>query len=130
MDYRSKVNDSLKYIEKNLDDKISLQDLAQKANLSKYYYHRIFHKIVGQSAARYINKRRMEKASEELIHTNQSILDIALKYQYGSQESFSRAFRRIYGLTPGKYRRVYGSNKSNNVISIRTYLNKITNIAA
>lgn len=129
MDYYSKVCDTLEYIEKNLDDKISLDDLARKAHLSKYYYHRLFHKIVGESVTKYINKLRMEKASEELIQTSQPIINIALKYQYGSQEAFSRAFSRIYGLTPGRYRKIYSYSKSNNV-NINIRFNKVLNIAA
>lgn len=130
MDYHSKVRDSLEYIEKNLDNKIKLNDLAQKAYLSKYHYHRLFHKITGESVTRYITKKRMEKAAEELVQTEQPIIDIALKYQYASQESFSRAFMRIYDLTPGKYRRVYRSGKFNNVIEFSSDFNRITNMAA
>jgi AraC-like DNA-binding protein len=130
MDYHSKVHDSLGYIEENLDDRINLDDLAQKAYLSKYHYHRLFHKITGESVTKYITKRRMAKASEELVQTDQPIIDIALKYQYASQEAFSRAFVRVYGLMPGKYRRVYGSSKFNNVIRLNSYFNKITNMAA
>ena len=130
MDYHSKVHDSLEYIEKNLEDKINLDDLAQKAYLSKYHYHRLFHKITGESVTRYITKRRMEKAAEELVQTDRPIIDIALRYQYASQESFSRAFTRIYDLTPGKYRRVYGSGKFNNVIKFSSYFNRVTDMAA
>ncbi len=130
MDYSGKVYDSLKYIEKNLDDSISLDDLAKKAHLSKYHYHRLFRKAVGESVTKYISKRRMERASEELVRTEQPIIDIALKYQYGSQEAFLRAFRRIYGLTPGKYRKTYAISKLSKVININTYFNRIMNIAA
>lgn len=107
MDYRSKIRDSRNYIEKNLDQKISLDDLARKVHLSKYYYHRLFHKMEGESITKFINKRRMEQAADALVKTNQPIIEIALKYQYGSQESFSRAFKRVYGLTPGKYRKTH-----------------------
>lgn len=130
MDYCSKVNESLKYIEENLDDKISLDQLAQKAYLSKYHYHRIFRKITGESVTKYINRRRMERASEELARTDLPIIDIALKYQYGSQESFSRAFKRAYSLTPGGYRKLYANSKFSNIIKLHTYFNKIMDIAA
>ncbi|SHN51929.1 helix-turn-helix transcriptional regulator [Desulfitobacterium chlororespirans] len=129
MDYRSKVYDSLDYIEENLDDRIDLEDLARKAYLSKYYYHRLFHKVTGESVTRYITRRRMEKAAEELVGTEQPIIDIALKYQYASQESFTRAFMRIYGLAPGKYRKMYGGRKINKVIQFGSG-NTIMNRAA
>lgn len=130
MDYRSKMHDSFEYIEKNLDDRINLDDLAQRAYLSKYHYHRLFHKITGESVNKYVTRRRMEKAAEELVQTEQPIINIALKYQYASQESFSRAFMRVYGLTPGKYRRMYGSVKFNNSIKLSSYFNRSINMAA
>lgn len=132
MDYHTALRGSVEYIEKNLKDQIKLDDLARNANLSKYHYHRLFHKIVGESVYRYITKRRMEKAAEDLTQTAQPIIDIALNYQYASQESFSRAFMKIYGLTPGKYRKVYGGNSSNKVIDLCSDFNrnKITKMAA
>jgi AraC-like DNA-binding protein len=130
MDYRSKVLGSLAYIEQNLDDKISLDELAQAAHLSKYHFHRLFHKITGESVSKYINKRRMKKASEELLQADQPIIDIALKYQYGSQEAFSRAFYRIYGLTPGRYRRIHTLVKSGKVVGLCLPFNKTMDIAA
>lgn len=58
MDNHFKVRASLEYIEKNLNDKINLDKLAQKSYLSKYHYHRLFHKMTGESVARYITRRR------------------------------------------------------------------------
>ena len=129
MEYNSKLNDTLEYIEMNLEDKLSLDGLAQKAHLSKYYYHRLFHQEVGESVTRYISRRRMERASEELVNTDQPIINIALKYQYGSQESFSRAFLRLYGLTPGKYRRKHSGIKSA-AVNITAYSNRFIDHAA
>jgi AraC-like DNA-binding protein len=127
MNDRSRVQDSIRYIENNLDGKLSLDELSKRAHLSKYHFHRLFHQTVGEPITRYINARRMEKASEELVRTDLPIIDIALKYQYGSQESFSRAFKRAYGMTPGKYRR---ASKSVRVISLSACRNKTFNMAA
>ena len=129
MDYYTKVRDSLNFIEVNLEEKISLDSLAEKSYLSKYHYHRLFRRITGESVSRYITKKRMEKAAEELTQTRHPIIDVALKYQYASQESFSRAFSRIYGITPGKYRKLYTNRVINNVIRINAYFNNI-NMAA
>lgn len=122
--------DSLTYIDENPENTISLDELAQTVHLSKYHYHRLFHKITGESVSKYINKRRMEKAAEDLVMTDEPIINIALKYQYGSQEAFSRAFRQIYGITPGRYRRVNMDSKSNNVIRLSMFINKISDTAA
>ncbi|HHV11055.1 MAG TPA: helix-turn-helix transcriptional regulator [Clostridiales bacterium] len=130
MDYCSQMKDSVQYIEENLDSKISLEALAEKAHLSKYYYHRLFSRIMGESVTKYINRRRMEKASEELVQTAQPIIELALKYQYGSQEAFSRAFMRIYGMTPGKYRKSYMGGRGGDVTKSNYYFNKIMDMAA
>lgn len=105
MEYEQKMRESLDYIEKNLSNKIQLEDLSRIAYLSKYHYHRLFHKAVGESVKKYITKRRMACAASELVRTEARILDIAVKYQFGSQEAFTRAFKSIYGISPGEYRK-------------------------
>lgn len=106
MDDRERVLQTIRHIDRNLTDAFSLDGLAGLAHLSKYHYHRLFRKAAGEPVARYILRRRMEKASQELLTTEQPIIDIALRYRYGSQEAFSRAFKRVYGVMPGKYRRM------------------------
>lgn len=105
MEHETEVRETLEYIEKNLRRDVSLDELAKTAFLSKYHYHRLFHKIVGDPVKKYIRKRRMESAAEELITTEKRIIDIAFLYQFSSQESFSRAFKDEYGISPGGYRR-------------------------
>ncbi len=129
MDYNQQIWDSVKYIENNLEDKLMLDKLAEKANLSKYHYHRLFHQIVGKPVNKYISQKRMEKAAEELMSTNKPILEIALNYQYGSQEAFSRAFRRVYDMTPGKYRSIYAAGHSN-IVMLHIPVRQITGMAA
>lgn len=130
MDYGPKVHESLEYIEKNLRNKINLDDLAEKAYLSKYHYHRLFHKIVGESVNSYINKRRMEAAAKELVLSDDRIIDIALRYQYSSQESFSRAFKREYQLAPGQYRRMFINRRPHHIVQLRSHINPIQAMAA
>ena len=129
IDHSLNVRNSLQYIINNLSEKISLDDLSKRACLSKYHYHRLFHKTVGESVNRYINRKRMENAAKELSETDQPIIEIALKYQYGSQEAFSRAFKRTYNITPGKYRRIACGNKSS-ILHLSSYVNQIKDIAA
>ena len=107
----TKVLRALEYIQKNLGEHIGLDDLARETYLSKYHFHRQFHKTVGESVSRYVSRKRLESAARELELTDGPILRIALKYQYGSQESFSRAFKRLHGVTPGQYRKRFTSRK-------------------
>lgn len=103
----SKIRESLSFIEKNLNNDIRLEELSNIVYLSKYHYHRLFRELTGDSVKQYISKRRMAEAARELVSTDGRILDIALRYQYGSQEAFTRAFKRLYGTTPGEYRKQY-----------------------
>jgi AraC family transcriptional regulator len=98
------IKESIEYIEDNLDNKIELKELADKAFLSKYHFHRVFHSVVGEPVAEYIRKRRLKEAASELITTDDKIVDIALKYQFSSQEAFTKAFKRIYGVPPREFR--------------------------
>jgi AraC-like DNA-binding protein len=130
MDHAIKMKSSLEYINQNLTGDISLETLAEKAYISKYYYHRLFHQSFGEGVSKYVNKKRMESAAKELTETEQPIIDIALKYQYGSQEAFSRAFKRIYHITPGNYRRTYSYQQQNNIICLRSYQRSTKTMAA
>jgi AraC-like DNA-binding protein len=105
MNYDACIKKSIEYIEHNLDKKIELKELADKVFLSKYYFHKVFHAIVGEPVAEYIRKRRLMEAANELICTEDKIVDIALKYQFSSQEAFTKAFKKLYGMPPRQFRR-------------------------
>ncbi|WP_017208992.1 helix-turn-helix transcriptional regulator [Clostridium beijerinckii] len=105
MNYDACIKKSIEYIENNLNKKIQLKELADKAFLSKYHYHRVFHSVVGEPVAEYIRKKRLEEAANELLTTENKIIDIALKYQFSNQESFTKAFKKLYGIPPKEFRK-------------------------
>lgn len=105
MEYNKTIQQSIDYIENNLKEKISLEDLAKITYLSKYHYHRVFHGLVGETVMEYVRKRRLTEAAKELTETNVKIVDVALKYQFSSQEAFSRAFKKMFKVSPGEFRR-------------------------
>lgn len=105
MNYDACIKKSIEYIEHNLNNKIELKELADKAFLSKYHFHRIFHAAVGEPVAEYIRKRRLTEAANELLNTNNKIIDIALKYQFSTQESFTKTFKKFYGIPPKEFRK-------------------------
>jgi AraC family transcriptional regulator len=104
MDYLKPVQNALEYIEKNLSKDIHSNDVAREAAISKFHFHRIFLALTGNSVAGYIRRRRLTETAYALTRTNQKIIDMALEYQFGTPESFSRAFKNMYGMTPGQYR--------------------------
>ncbi len=53
----------------------------------------------------YVRKRRLTKAAQELVQSNEKIVDVALKYQFSSQEAFSRAFKRMFKVSPREFRK-------------------------
>lgn len=105
MNYYNRIQRSIDYIEHNLDSDIGLSQIASQAYCSLYHFHRIFHAMVGESVKDYIRKRRLSCAANELINSNNRIVDIAFKYQYRTHESFSRAFLKEFGISPKEYRK-------------------------
>ncbi len=105
MNYDACIKKSIEFIEDNLDKKIELEELADKVFLSKFHFHRKFHAATGEPVAEYIRKKRLDRAAKDLIYTDEKIIDISLKYQFGSQEAFTKAFKKFYGVPPREFRR-------------------------
>ncbi|WP_343250098.1 AraC family transcriptional regulator [Diplocloster hominis] len=101
----SPLENAIEYIEKHLNENISLSDVAKETGYSYYHMTRLFSSIIGESAGHYINRRRLYNASEKLVYSNQRIIDIALECGFESSEAFSRAFKSVFGSSPADYRR-------------------------
>lgn len=99
------VQDALLYIEENLKSKITLEDIADAANYSQWYFHRLFRAVTGFCVNDYLRRRRLSEASHELLYTSRPIRKIAMDYMFESQEAFTRSFGRVCGLTPGRFRK-------------------------
>lgn len=102
--YLKAINSALNYIEENLDRSIGLNELGMKTNISPFHFHRMFQAFTGYTPGEYIRKRRLTEAAMKLLQTDERVIDIALDYCFQSQESFTRAFRKQFGITPAKYR--------------------------
>jgi len=104
-DYYKWVYEAIVHIEANLDEEISVPEVAEKAGYSVFHFGRIFQGVTGETVMDYVRKRRLTEAAKALVQTDRRILDIALDWQYDSHEAFTRAFKRAYGMTPGTFRR-------------------------
>ncbi|WP_240377046.1 helix-turn-helix domain-containing protein [Bacillus piscicola] len=104
--HETAIQRSLKFIEEHLTNELQLTLLAEQAGYSKFHFQRIFRKIIGKSVAAYIRERRITQSARELITTDQRVIDIAITYRFHSQESFTRAFKKVYNTTPGDYRKL------------------------
>ncbi|MGE6260044.1 effector binding domain-containing protein [Heyndrickxia sporothermodurans] len=105
MEYYKRIQAGIDLIEDRLEELITVQDIAMEASFSPFHFQRLFQAISGFSIQSYIRKRRLSEAAKQLKHSNERIIDIAVTYQYHSQEAFTRAFKECFGVTPSKYRR-------------------------
>lgn len=95
------------YIETDTKKDFRIEELADIACLSPFYFQRLFSRLVKSKVFEYIKLRRLAGASEALMNKENRILDIALDYGFCSHETFTRNFKEVYGITPSQYRDNY-----------------------
>ncbi|WP_445524915.1 AraC family transcriptional regulator [Streptomyces cyslabdanicus] len=100
-----RLNQSLDYIERRLDQHVEVAELARIAVTSEYHLRRMFSALAGMRLSEYIRRRRLTVAGAEVLAGRESLLEIAVRYGYGSGEAFARAFRAMHGVGPGQARR-------------------------
>ena len=105
MDIENSIFQSLEIIEKRINEKLTVENIAADVYISKFHYMRLFREIVGDSVMDYIIKRKLTLAAKALLDTSSSILEIALDFGYDSREGFSRSFKAFMGKTPAEYRK-------------------------
>jgi len=97
---------AISHIEQHLSQPIYLNDVAASANYSPYHFSRMFKGVTGDSLTEYVRKRRLTVAANRLlVEDDLSLLDLALDVGFESQESFTKAFKKVFNITPGAYRR-------------------------
>lgn len=92
------------YIELNIFEPITLKQLSYTAGYSPWYLSRIFKEVTGKTPYDYIRSRRLTMAALILRDGNKKVLDVALDFVFDSQEGFTRAFSKEFGIAPGKYK--------------------------
>jgi|GEM_PF-1786574 len=95
---------ALNYIDKNITRNISLYDISREAGYSVPHFYRLFKRLTGDTVGAYILRRKMSLAAKDLIESDKSIANIAFEYGFESHDVFTRAFTRVYGISPKKYR--------------------------
>ncbi|MFB5674164.1 helix-turn-helix domain-containing protein [Paenibacillus terreus] len=108
MSYHPAIQKVIRFIENNLETEMNGELLAMEAGFSFFHFHRIFRHETGMTIAEYIRMRRLARAAVTILSTDERILDIALRFGFESQEAFSRAFKKVYNLPPGRYRKLMG----------------------
>ncbi|MEC0307945.1 AraC family transcriptional regulator [Paenibacillus lautus] len=100
MDWLTRMNRALDYIEMNISGEIDLTEIARQACCSCYQFQRMFSFITDVTLAEYIRRRRLTLAAIDLLNSDTKVIDIAIKYGYDSPVSFARAFQSMHGVNP------------------------------
>jgi AraC family transcriptional regulator len=98
------IQKTVDYIEDNIGDEIAIERLADIAALSPFYYQSLFSRLVKKPVREYIKLRRLARACNKLRDNGNRILDVAVDFGFGGHETFTRAFKAAYRLTPSQYR--------------------------
>ena len=88
------------FIEQTLPSVCSIDELSHYIGISKAHMQRQFKLATGLSIGHYIGHRRLSRAAIEIASTDKRIIDVAMDYDFESQEAFGRAFRKLFGITP------------------------------
>ncbi len=99
---RQAVKQACCYIRERATDGITLTEVAEHVNLSRYYFLRVFHEAVGMPPHAYLESVRISKA-KHLLEKGLSINQVAHESGYSDQSHFTNRFKRLIGVTPGQY---------------------------
>lgn len=107
MENKNLIDKAIGFIQKNPKDNLSLQSIAEHAGFSLAYFDALFRQHTGYSPVEYSRIYKLTRSALELRRTKKTVLDIALDFGYASPESFARAFKSFYSMTPSEYREKY-----------------------
>ena len=96
---------SIARIETHYTEKITLADLAEKSHLSQRHFTRVFQECIGRSPIDHLMHVRVQKAAEQLKHTDRTITDIAFDCGFSSSQYFATVFRKHFKHTPREHRK-------------------------
>ena len=104
IDHRRRIRRVMLHINRNLDQKLDLDDLSDVACFSPFHFVRVFESLLGETPRQYIIRKKMEKAGFRLLGTNRSVTDVALDIAYGTPSAFCKIFKAHFGLSPRRFR--------------------------
>ena len=104
MDFVERMNRVMDYIDSCLGDEMLPEEIAKIMACPFSQFQRSFIQITGIPVSEYVRRRRLSLAAYDLQNTDEKVIDIALKYGYGSSDAFTAAFKRLHGVSPLKAR--------------------------
>jgi two-component system, response regulator YesN len=103
------------YIRKNYEKRVTLEETASLVYLSPAYFSRVFKEEIGETFNYYVNKIRIEAAKKLLLNEQVALVDISAMIGFEGQSYFSKVFKKMTGVTPGKFRESRGKIKSESI---------------
>lgn len=103
MDYIELIQRTIDYIDNNITEKITAEELSKIAGFSTYHYYRVFQSFIGIPVMEYVTRRKLQYALYELTK-GEKIIDIALNYGFETHAGFTKAFKKCFGYAPKFYR--------------------------
>ncbi|QOD62208.1 AraC family transcriptional regulator [Polaribacter haliotis] len=101
----ARLNVAIQFIEENLDTKLTLTIIAEKAHFSPFHFHRLFSLVVEETPNNFIIRKRIESAASSLLHQKEkTITEVAEAVGFGNLSSFSKAFKKFYGISPNQFK--------------------------
>ncbi|MGJ9383763.1 AraC family transcriptional regulator [Salipaludibacillus sp. CF4.18] len=102
------ITGAINYMNKNYALPLSMEEVADAANMSRYYFIKRFKEVTDMTPGQYLTKKRMEKSLELLVQTELTMKDIAVNVGYANDNYFNKAFRKTVGIPPGEFRKNKG----------------------
>ena len=101
-----RINEAIHYIEQNLDKELSLDILAKKSFYSLFHFHRIFTDLNKETPHEFVSRKRIEKTAWILLKNKKiPIAELAVQYGFNSPVSFSKSFKKHYGVSASEMRK-------------------------
>jgi AraC family transcriptional regulator len=107
--YVDSIAELVAEITRRLDDPPGYRELAERAHLSPYHFHRMFRAVVGESPRELARRLRLERAAHRLVHSPDPVVDVAFDAGFATHEAFTKAFQSEFGAAPSAYRRASGN---------------------
>lgn len=104
--YSETIEDVMSYIRQHLHEPLNREMLAEVAGFSVPHFHRVFTAQVGESAASYVRRLRLERAARKLRIGAVDITEVARAAGYETHAAFSKAFKQQFGLSPSEFRQL------------------------
>ena len=98
------IRKALRYMSDHYSQHLELSQVAEEAGLSPSYFSTLFRQVVGVSFREHLNRIRVEESKRLLLSTEYSLADIAVAMGFPDQSYYCKVFKKLVGLTPGKFR--------------------------